>query len=198
MGADAETVDRCPGGNQASDLVLVEVAAAEDPGLRQTTGIEDRTHAARHVAQVAAVDAHRLDPDAVPREFRRQRHHLACAGLAVVGVDQQHDVVGLAEGEIAKRRTLVAMRLHERVRHGAEHRDAEALPGAHRRRAGETCEVGGACGEQGGLGTVRTAHAEVDQLTIPGGQHAAHRLAGEQRLQVQQVDHPALDQLRLR
>jgi hypothetical protein len=63
--------------------------------------------------------------------------------------------------------------------------------------AGEAGEVAGPRRQQPGLGAVRAAQAEVDQRPARRGEHAARRLAGDQRLQVHQVQHPALDQLRL-
>jgi hypothetical protein len=115
----------------------------------------------------------------------------------VVGVDQQHDVVRLRVGEVLERRDLVAVRLHERVRHGAEHRDPELAAGLDGRRPGEAGEIARACRQQRRLRAVRAPQPEIDEQPIGSSQHAARRLAGDQRTVVQQVHHPALDQLRL-
>ena len=45
---------------------------------------------------------------------------------------------------------------------------------------------------------MRAAQAEIDQQLAGRGQHHARRLGGDQRLVMQDVDQPGLDQLRLR
>ena len=61
----------------------------------QAALVENAPHALRQRDQIAAVEAHRAR-SLMPRrlEPRRQRHDLSGRGLGVVGVDQQHQVVG--------------------------------------------------------------------------------------------------------
>jgi len=58
--------------------------------------------------------------------------------------------------------------------------------------------VAGPRGQQAGLGAVGPAQAEVDERLARAGQHHARGLGGDHGLEVQQVDQPALDQLRHR
>ena len=55
-----------------------------------------RAHRPRQCREIAAVEAHGADRDAVGLEPRRERDHLPGAGLGVVGVDQQRQVVAAA------------------------------------------------------------------------------------------------------
>ena len=59
-------------------------------------------------------------------------------------------------------------------------------------------EIAGARRQQPGFGAMRAAQPEVDQQFAGRHQHHARRLRGDQRLEMQQVDQPRLDQLRLR
>jgi len=137
------------------------------------------------LGKIAGIDAHPLDADAVNGQPRRQLHHLAGGGLGVPGIDQQHHVVGLGMGEMFERQGFVVVRLDEGMRHGAEHRDAELLPGQHVRGPGESRDVGRACRQQAGLGTVGAAQAEVHQQLVRCHQHRARGLGSDQGLQVQ-------------
>ena len=89
------------------------------------------------------------------------------------------------------------MGLDEGMRHGAVDRHAEARRGRHRRRAGEAGEIGGPRRQQPGLGAVRPAQPEIDQR-LPGAastmRAAFEAISG---LEVQEVDQPGLQQLRL-
>ena len=93
-----------PALEQIAQRVFVEVAAGEDHDAGEPAGIEDAPHPPRMLGEIAAVDAHPLDADAFARQPGRQRHHLVCRRLGVVGVDQQHDVVGMRAGEVLEGR----------------------------------------------------------------------------------------------
>ena len=84
------------------------------------------------------------------------------------------------------------------MRHGAVQRNAEPLAGEHRRRAGKAYEVTRARRQQAGLGAVRAPHAEIDQEFAGRGQHHARGFRRDQRLEMQDIDQPRLDELRLR
>jgi hypothetical protein len=87
---------------------------------------------------------------------------------------------------------------HERARHRAEHRYADAPPDLGRGRAGKPGQPVGARGVQRGLGAMRAPHAEVDEPLARRRQHHARRLRRDQRLEVHDVEQPALDELCLR
>ena len=136
--------------------------------------------------------------DAAGRELRRERGHLPRGGDGVVGVDQQHCVAGERLGEIDEGLHFVVVCLHERMRHRAEHRDAEARPRIRGGRAGEAGDVRGTRGQRTRLGTVRAAQAEVDQPVALRGEHRARRLGGDYGLEVGEVQDPRLEPLCLR
>ncbi len=148
--------------------------------------------------EVAAVDAHAADRDAVGFEARRQLHHFARALLGVVGVDQQDDALGPRAREILERGHLVVVHLHERVRHGADDRHAVAFAGEHIGGAGKAGDVAGARRIQSGLGAMRGAQAEIGQDFSRRRQHHARGFRRDQRLEVQNVDEARFHQLRLR
>ena len=84
------------------------------------------------------------------------------------------------------------------MRHRPERRDAELPFRQYRRRAGETGDVACARGEEAGLGAVRAAKAEIDEKLARRRQHHARRLGGDQRLEMEEIDQPRFDELRLR
>src|SRR5690606_16726812 len=102
---------------------------------------------------------------------------------------------GIDLGEAREGVDLVVVRLHERMRHGAEERDAELGAGEHRRRPRVAREVGCAGGEEPGFGAVRAPEPEVDELAPGRGEDAARRLARHHRLELYDVDEPRLDEL---
>ena len=118
--------------------------------------------------------------------------------LGVVGVDQKRRVLGARAGESQERQGFVVVRLDERVGHGAVDRHPESRLRERGRRAGEAGEIAGPRREQAGLGAVRPTQTEVDERLAGGRQDHARRLGGDQGLEVQDVDQPALDQLRHR
>ena len=66
---------------------------------------------------------------------------------------------------------------------------AKARPGEHPHAVGSI---------QARLRAVRAPQAKINQLLAPRDQHAARRLGGDERLEMDQVHQPRLDQLRLR
>ena len=157
-----------------------------------------RANLARHRGQVAAVDAHAADRNAVGLQFRRQLDHFARAGFGVVGVDQQDHAFGPRAREILERVRLVVVHLHEGMRHGADDRHAVALAGQHIGGAGKARDVARARRIKPGLGAVRGAQAEIGEVLAGRRQHHARGLRRDQRLEMQDVDQPRFDQLRLR
>ena len=92
---------------------------------------------------------------------------------------------------------LLVVGLDEGVGHGARQGDAPAHPRPHVRGPVEAGDVAGPRREQGGLGAVGAAHAEVRQHLVPGGQPHPGRLRGDQGLELQQIDETGLHQLGL-
>jgi len=143
--------------------MLVEVAARHDPHAFAATRIEDGAHLAGELAEVAAVEAHRLHRYAATA----QGHHLVRRAQRVVGVDEQRQAMGMDAGEIAEGRGLVVVGLDERVRHRAGEGNPEETAGLDRRRGVESRDVAGARGEQAGLGALRAAQSEVHERRGP-------------------------------
>ena len=124
-------------------------------------------------------------------------HDRVRGALGVVGVDQQRRVARTRPHEGLECARLVGMGLHVRVCHRAEQGNAERAARGDGRGAREPGEIGGPRRQQAGFGAVCAAQAEVDQHAPGRRQRAADRLAGNERLEVQQVDRSALHQLRL-
>ena len=99
--------------------------------------------------------------------------------------------------EFAKGADLVVVGLDERVRHRAGQRDAEQPPRFDGRGGIETCEIASARRQQARLGAMRAPQAEVCEPARSGGEPAARGLGRDHGLEVEQVDQPALDELRL-
>ena len=86
--ANAKAIIGRAGGQQRRDLFLIEIATAQNRHLTQAAGIENVPYPPRLFSQIAAVDAHALDGDAVLAQVRRQLHQGPRGGLGVVGVEQ--------------------------------------------------------------------------------------------------------------
>ena len=158
---DAEPVDGCFRRHHRLQHVLVNAATHQNDDILEPAGIKDVAHFPRHRRQIAAVDAHAADCDAVRLEFGRELHDFPRPGLGVVGIDQQHNPFGTRAGKILECGHFVVVHLHERMRHGANHRDSVVLAGEHIGGAGKPCDVAGACREKAGLGAVGGPQPEI-------------------------------------
>ena len=197
-GADAEAVYGCAQRHEFAQPVLVKIAARKDGRLAQARAVKDAAGAPRERREVAAVEPHALDRDALAPERRGERRNLAYRGFRVVGIDQEHGSFRKRPRKVRKRLRLVVVRLHEGMRHGAEHRYAEERVREHGGRAAVTGDIRGARGQQPGFRAVRPPQPEIHQQLARRRQHAARRLRRNHRLEMHQVDEPRLDQLRLR
>ena len=131
-------------------------------------------------------------------QLRRELDDLPRAGLGVVGVDQQDHAFRPRAREILECRHLVVVHLHERMRHGADDRDAVAFAGEHVRGATKPGDIASTCRKQPGLGAVRGAQTEIRENFSRRGEHHARGFRGDHGLEVQDVDEPRLDDLRHR
>jgi hypothetical protein len=167
-----------PGAMIRERIVLVEAAAGEDdtsrrpPASRICRTLRDRrkiaaveAHAAIGCLRAAAVE--RARPPSLPPP-RCRRYRSAARGSRA------------ATGEALEGFDLVVVRLHEGMRHRAEERDAEVL-----RRAPSRCRRSRRCSSrarrEAGLGAMRAAQPEIDELLPRRGQHHARGLRGDQR-----------------
>ena len=146
-------------------------------------------------AQVAAVDAHAPDRDAIGPELGRELDHLVGRPLRIVGIDQQDGIIRMRTSEAFECRNLVAMRLHVGMGHRSVDRNPELPRGFDGRSSRETGEIACTRRQQTGLCTVGPTQAKVDQHPIGRREHAPRRLARDQRLIVDQIHDAALDQL---
>ncbi len=82
--------------------------------------------------------------------------------------------------------------------HRAIDRHPVVTPRLHRRGSREAADIAGTRCQQPRLGAMGAAQPEIDQQLAGCGQRHARRLGRNQRLEVQDVDQPGLDILRLR
>src|SRR2546429_8793123 len=139
--ADAEAVDRRTRSDDVRDHRLVDAAAGEDGHVAQPALVEDTPHRLGQGDQVAAVETHAPDRDARSLEPGSERDHLPRRRLAVVGVDEQGQVLGPRASEVLECFDLVIVHLDVRMRHGPEYRDAKLLVGQDRGGGGEACRL---------------------------------------------------------
>src|SRR6185437_13650260 len=139
--AYAVAVDRRLLAQHALQHVLVDAAADQYDDTVQPAGVEDGAHLARLRSEVAGVDAHAANGDAVGRKLGRERDDFARAGFGIVGVDQEDHAVRPRAREILERLRFVVVHLHEGMRHGADDRHAVARSGFHVGGAGKAGEV---------------------------------------------------------
>ena len=146
--------------------------------------------------KVAAIQPDGCDRDMFGRQFGREPGHDAGCAFGVIGVDQQGECGRPDAGESFECGRFIIVRLDEGMSHGAEDRDAELAMRGDGRRAGEAGQVAGARGQQTGFGTMGPAKSEVDKLLARHRQHHPSCGRGDQGLEMDKVDQPALDQLR--
>lgn len=91
-GADAKAVNRCAGGHQRLDGILVEIPAGEDVDLGQTAGIENSPDLAGMLRQITTIQSHGSEFDTLWSQALQQRHQGTGGGPGVVGVDEQAGV----------------------------------------------------------------------------------------------------------
>ena len=84
------------------------------------------------------------------------------------------------------------------MRHGADDRHAVALAGLDIGGAGKAGDIACARRKKPGLGAVRGAQTEIRENFSRRRQHHARGFRSDQRLVMQDVDQPRLDELRLR
>ena len=163
--------------------------------LRESAPVENAADTLCEAGKVAAVEADAADRDSRRLQSWCERDHLPGRGLGVVGVEEKSEAFRPCLGKMLEGGGFVVMRLDEGMRHGAEGRDAEQPLGLDRGGAGESDEVAGACGEHARLRAVGAAEAEIDEEPALRGKHHARRLGGDQRLEVEEIHDPRLDEL---
>src|SRR5690606_19102922 len=87
--------------------------------------------------------------------------------------------------------------LNEGMRHRAEYGNAVKLAGGHRRCSGISGDVAGTRRHETSLGSMGSPQAEVDELLTRRQQHMAGRLGCDQRLERENIEQPAFDELSL-
>src|SRR5207247_7963430 len=83
--ANAEAVDRGPGGHERRDGAFVEAAAHENADRVEAGLVEKATGTVRQIEQVARIETHRRDAE-ITTELLRQLDHLADPCQVVVRV----------------------------------------------------------------------------------------------------------------
>ncbi len=196
MRADPEAVSRHPC-EFSCELVFVEAPAAKDLHITAPVRVQDGADFDRQLCQVTTVQPYTADMYAFGAKLVDQAGCRLRRFDRVIGIDQQDRALGIHARKVFEGRELRGMRLDEGMRHRAVDRDAVCRVGEHRRRSRETGDVGCASGHQAGFCAVCPAQPEVDQQFARRSQHATGRLGRDQGLEVNEIDQPGLDQLRL-
>ena len=182
---------------EALDGLLVEVVAGEDAAALEAGLVEHLAGLEAQVGQVA-----RVQPDAQQVVAQLAQEAPGLDGVAhaverVVGVDQQHAVVGQGPGEGLEGRRLALERHHPRVGVGAAHGDAEQLPGQHVRGGRAAPHVGRPGGRQRAVEALGPPQPELQDGLVAGGDGQPRGLGGDQALEVDHVDQGRLEDLAL-
>ena len=145
------------------DRVLIETVRRHDDAVLEPRRVKHLPRLLRQVREVTGIEA-----DALQALAHRHQHLLRHADRIrhagrqhIVGVDEQHRIIRINLREALKRRVLVIVVHHPAVRHRPAHRNAEHLPGQHRRRTCGTANVGGPGTIHRGVNIVRPPRAEV-------------------------------------
>ena len=179
--------------------VLVQRVGCRDGALRPAGLVQHLARLAGEIGNVAGVQA-----DAAFGNAQRAEHlvegpdgvgHAGAQG--VVGVDQQNGVgrVGLAVG--AEGVQLAVEHLHPGMGHGAAGIDAENLIRHGAGCPGTAADIGRASAEDGAVGALRPAGAELQHGAALGRAADAVRLGGNQTLMIDGQQEIGLQQLRL-
>ena len=121
----------------------------------------------------------------------------ANAGERVVRVDEQRDVVRLSVGVGIEGGLLIAEDLDPRMGVSAANRDAVEPSRQDVGRGRRAADVRGARRGDGAVGTLGAPQPELQDGSAAGGLHDAGRLGGDQRLEPDDREQHALDQLSL-
>src|SRR4030067_2726749 len=108
--------------------MFVQVPTGENRALFRAARIENAPPPPRVLSEVATVDAHRLERDALPSKPGGKGHRLARRNLGVIGIDEENGVVRMGAGEMLEGDRFIVMRLNERMGHGAKHWDIVENP----------------------------------------------------------------------
>src|SRR5690606_24604399 len=113
-------------------------------------------------------------------------------------IDEEDESLGPGFGKGLESGGFIVERLNERMRHRAEYGNAVELAGGHRGCPSVSGDVAGPRRHETSLGSMGSPQAEVDELLAWRQQHMAGRLGCDQRLEMENIDQPAFDELSLR
>ncbi len=181
------------------DRKLIETVRRHDDAVLEPRRVQHLPRLLRQVREVAGVE-----PNALQALAHRYQHLLRHTDRIrhtgrqhIVGVDKQHRIIRVDLREALKRRVLVIVVHHPAVRHRPAHRDAEHLPGQHRRRTCGTANVGGPGTIHRGVNIVRPTRAEVRHQPALCRADDAVRLRRDEGLVIHLRENRCLHQLRV-
>ena len=193
----AERVYASPLVEDGCDGVLVEAVGGDDPAVFETGLVEPPSYDLREVCQVSRVEADPLE--SLPHRFEdflRAAYGVGGAGPQhVVGVDEEHSVVGIYAG-VALERFEFRIVVHDpAVGHGSADRDAEHLPREHGGRSDSASDVRSPRTVDGGVHVVCSAGAEVRDRAPSGRPDDAGCFSGYEGLVVELCENRGFDHL---
>ena len=119
------------------------------------------------------------------------------ASEGVVRVHEQGDVVRLCVGVGVEGALLIVENLDPRVGVGSTYGDAVQAPRQHVRGGGNAADIGAPGRGERAVRALGAPHPELEHLRRPGGLDDAGRLCGHERLESDDREQDALDQLGL-
>ena len=182
---------------ERGDDVLVEVIAGDDAGLLKACLIEELPRLQAKVGEVTAVDAHACQLAATGFEDFAYFYGMLYALDGVIGIDEQHAVIGHDLGIGLEGFQLGVKRHDPAMGMGACDGDAKELAREHVAGARAAAYVGGAAGRKGAVDALGAAQAKLKDRLAAGGDIHAGCLGGDEGLEVDDVEQGGLDELAL-
>ena len=185
--ADAPDADRGALVLEAGDELFVEVVGGHDGRLGKAGLVEHSPGLDAQPGQVAGVqpDADHLVP--LPAHLLADFDRVPHASERVVGVHQEHAIVGHGLGVGPEGFQFVVEAHHPAMGVRAQHGDAEQAAGEDVGRGAAAAQVGCPAGRQGPVDSLGAAEAEFQHRLAVCRQINAGRLGGHERLEVDDV-----------
>ncbi len=126
-GADAETVDRGIRIHHPRKFVFVQPSTRKNYYILQVSLVQNAPDTPRQRDHVAAVETDPAHGNPCLLEARCQFDDFSGRRFRIVGIDQQHEIVGSRARKCKKGRAFIVMCLDEGVGHRSEDRNSEIL-----------------------------------------------------------------------
>ena len=177
--------------------MLVEIIARDDGGGPETRFVEDAARLDAEIGEVAGIEAHADHFHSLFSEAAADLHRVAHTLERVVGVHQEHAVVGHYPRVCAEGLALVVEGHHPAMGMSPAQGDSEELAGEDVGGRGTSPDVGGAARGERAVDALGAAQSELQyRIPIRGGTDSG-RFRGHQGLKVDHVEQRSLQQLTL-